>query len=85
MTLLALACSRFEVREQVTVSLSEQHQTIEGWGTSMIFWNLSQTPYQNPTWRGAYRELGLNILRININKEVLVDASGEGLQIIDEQ
>ena len=27
--------------------------------------------------RRAYRDLGLNILRININKEVLVDASGD--------
>jgi O-glycosyl hydrolase len=63
--------------EEITVDAKTRHQTIEGWGTSMIFWKRSQTPYRDPAWREAYRDLGLNILRLNINKEVLVDASGD--------
>ncbi len=75
--MMALACSRGEQPLQVTVDVTSRNQTIEGWGTSMIFWSLSLTPYQDPAWRLAYRDLGLNILRVNINKEVLVDASGD--------
>lgn len=60
----------------VILDASTRHQVIEGWGTSMIFWDLPRTPYDDPAWRRAYRDLGLNMLRININKEVLVDASG---------
>jgi O-glycosyl hydrolase len=61
----------------VTIDPAVRNQTIEGWGTSMIFWNLGDTAYDDPAWRRAYRDLGLNILRININKEVLVDPSGD--------
>jgi O-glycosyl hydrolase len=70
-------CKRGKSEQQITVDATTRHQLIEGWGTSMIFWRLPDTPYQNPAWREAYRDLGLNILRININKEVLVDASGD--------
>lgn len=63
--------------EDVVVDETARYQTIEGWGTSMIFWKRSQTPYRDPAWRKAYRDLGLNILRLNINKEVLVDPSGD--------
>ena len=65
------------VAEEVTIDVATREQTIEGWGTSMVFWNLAQTPYEDLAWRRAYRDLGLNILRINMNKEVLVDASGD--------
>jgi len=76
-TMMALACSRGEQPLQVTVDVTSRNQTIEGWGTSMMFWSLSLTPYQDPAWRLSDRDLGLNILRVNINKEVLVDASGD--------
>jgi len=69
-----LACAR---TEQIAVDVTTQNQTIEGWGTSMIFWNRSRTPYRDLAWRQAYRDLGLNVLRLMINKEVLVDASGD--------
>jgi O-glycosyl hydrolase len=59
------------------VDVTKRYQTIEGWGTSMISWSVSDTPYQDPAWRRAYRDLGLNILRVSIDKEVLVDASGD--------
>ena len=62
---------------QVTVDVTTRHQTIEGWGTCMISWNLGATPYTDPAWRAAYRDLGLNILRVRMLKEVLVDASGD--------
>ena len=73
-TMISLACNR---TEQVTVDLAARNQTIEGWGTCMISFKLSQTPYRDLAWRQAYRDLGLNILRVKINKEVLVDASGD--------
>lgn len=60
----------------VTVDLSARHQTIEGWGTCMITYRLAETPYRDPAWRSAYRDLGLNILRVNMKKDVLVDSSG---------
>jgi len=63
--------------EDVVVDATRRYQTIEGWGTSLMFWNRSSTPYRAPAWRRAYRDLGLNILRINMNKEVLVDSSGD--------
>lgn len=63
--------------QEVTIDVASREQTIEGWGTSMVFWNLPETPYEDLAWRRAYRDLGLNILRINMNKEVLVDASGD--------
>ena len=72
-----LACQRCERPVRITVDPTSRNQTIEGWGASMIFWELEHTPYRDPAWRQAYRDLGLNILRININKEVLVDASGD--------
>ncbi len=80
--LMIPACSRGEhapggAAGDVTVDVTTRHQTIEGWGASMIFWSLASTPYQDQAWREAYRDLGLNILRLNINKEVLVDASGD--------
>ncbi|MGB8221833.1 MAG: hypothetical protein WCF10_04560, partial [Polyangiales bacterium] len=79
-TMMAASCTRQKPsnqQERVTVDVTKRYQTIEGWGTSMIFWSVSDTPYQDPAWRRAYRDLGLNILRVNINKEVLVDASGD--------
>lgn len=76
-TLMMLACTRCERSREIEVDPTTRYQTIEGWGTSMIFWDLARTPYQDPAWRRAYRDLGLNILRVNINKEVLVDASGD--------
>lgn len=72
-----VACERCDRPLRVTIDPAVRNQTIEGWGTSMIFWDLDETAYQDPAWREAYRELGLNILRININKEVLVDPSGD--------
>jgi O-glycosyl hydrolase len=62
---------------EVTVDMTTRHQTIEGWGACMVYWNLEATPYSQAAWRQAYRDLGLNILRVNMRKEVLVDASGD--------
>jgi O-glycosyl hydrolase len=72
-----VACERGERPIRITIDPTARHQTIEGWGASMIFWDLENTPYRDPAWRRAYRDLGLNILRININKEVLIDESGD--------
>jgi O-glycosyl hydrolase len=63
--------------EQVTVDVTTRHQVIVGWGTCLISWSLSKTPYADPEWRRAYRDLGLNILRVDMKKDVLVDAGGD--------
>ena len=61
----------------VTVDESTTHQTMEGWGACMITWSLGSTPYWNPTWRADYRDAGCNIVRMDMKKSVLVDASGD--------
>lgn len=65
-------------RAAVTLTLDNevQYQKIEGWGSCLIFWSLGSTPYWNETWRQAYRDLGCNILRVDMQKEVLVEAGG---------
>jgi O-glycosyl hydrolase len=62
---------------EVTLEPSVRYQTIEGWGTCMISWSLSNVPYGDQAWREAYRDLGLNILRVPMHKEVLVHSSGD--------
>lgn len=60
----------------LTIDTSQRYQTIEGWGTCMITWSLSQAPYTQTAWRNAYRDLGCNILRVAMTKNVLVHPSG---------
>jgi len=61
----------------VSIDANTCYQTIEGWGSSMITYSLGSTPYANQRWREAYRDLGCNILRMPMGKEVLVDGSGD--------
>lgn len=60
----------------LTIDANQRYQTIEGWGTCMITWSLSQAPYTQTAWRNAYRDLGCNILRVAMTKNVLVHPSG---------
>lgn len=69
---LLLALPLWASAAEVTIDASVRFQTIEGWGTCLIGWSLSETPYNDPAWRAAYRDLGCNILRIPMIKEVLV-------------
>jgi O-glycosyl hydrolase len=62
---------------RLTVDAFGRFQSVEGWGTSMIGWDLGNTPYQDPRWRNAYRDLGMNILRVPMSKEVLVHSTGD--------
>lgn len=56
---------------EVTTYSNARRQTIEGWGTSGV-------PTGNTSaWRNAYRDLGLNILRLKMDQYVLVDPSGD--------
>lgn len=63
-------------QEVVTLDLNEQHQTIEGWGTSAIGWGPTTHPYNQSAWRNAWRDLGINVFRINLRKEALQHTSG---------
>lgn len=59
-----------------SINPNERFQTIEGWGTCMIYWSTGSTPYYNEAWRQAYRDLGCNILRVDMAREVLIHSSG---------
>jgi O-glycosyl hydrolase len=75
--LITCLLSGMSLAADVTINTAVRHQTIEGWGTSMIGWDLGNTPYYNTAWRNAYRDLGLNMLRVPMTKSVLVDPSGD--------
>jgi|GEM_PF-1458027 len=75
----ALACALCGLAASaatLTIDTSTRYQTIEGWGTCMITWSINNTPYYNSAWRAAYRDLGCNILRVAMTKNVLVHSSG---------
>ena len=53
--------------------LDRPQQIIEGWGTSLAHWDPNaRAIYETDAFRAAYRDLGLNILRVDMQKEVLV-------------
>jgi O-glycosyl hydrolase len=64
----------------ITVDPSIRYQTIEGWGTSLVFWGRPagpDSPYHDPRFIQAYaRDLGCNILRIQCNPHALKGPSG---------
>lgn len=60
----------------VLVVTGNRHQTIEGWGTSLAWWT-DTAIVSTPEWRSAYRQLGANILRIDMQKEALVARNGD--------
>ncbi|MEM7624553.1 MAG: hypothetical protein AAF333_02875 [Planctomycetota bacterium] len=56
-----------------TTHLNRPQQVIEGWGTSLAHWDPNaRSIYETDAFRAAYRDLGLNILRVDMQKEVLV-------------
>jgi len=59
-------CAPFALAQpRVTAQLDSPQQRIEGWGTTV------GGNHQKPEWRAAYRDLGMNILRVSMDKEVL--------------
>jgi O-glycosyl hydrolase len=62
---------------EIKIDPGRRYQTIEGWGSSLISWDQENTAYDDPRWRAAFRELGVNILRIDLAKEALIDDSGD--------
>lgn len=76
--LLALAaCStdgQSQSPDRITTTAT-RHQTIEGWGASLTWWG-DTAIINDARWRRAYVDLGLNILRIDLQKEVLVADDG---------
>ncbi|NLF39096.1 hypothetical protein GX586_06605, partial [bacterium] len=60
----------------VTVNENVRHQQIVGWGTCLYGSSLASMPYNDPAWRAAYRNLGCNIIRLAMENDALLDASG---------
>jgi O-glycosyl hydrolase len=59
-------CAPFALAQpRVTVQLDSPQQRIEGWGTTV------GGNHQRAEWRAAYRDLGMNILRVPMDNEVL--------------
>lgn len=59
----------------VTVDMNSRYQKIEGWGScvgGVYYWD----PYYKDYWQTAFRDLGCNILRLPMGKEVLVAPDG---------
>lgn len=63
-----------------TIDEGVRHQTIDGWGTCLIFWGSMagpDSPYHDPRFIDAYaRKLGCNILRIQLSPHALKGPSG---------
>ena len=76
-TVATVCCNLSSLAQTVTIRPDVRHQTIEGWGTSMAGWDAANTPYGDARWKNAYRDLGLNILRVPMEKGVLLDPSGD--------
>jgi len=57
---------------RVTASLDNPQQHIEGWGTSIV---PVSGDHRSPEFRAAYRDLGLNIMRIQMSREVLAQSA----------
>src|SRR3712207_3550011 len=51
----------------VMTNIANRHQSIVGWGTAL--WGDTS---RDPRFRAAYRDAGMNIVRLNMAKEVLV-------------
>ncbi len=65
---------------QFTVDENVRHQTIDGWGASLVFWGTpagADSLYHEPEFIEAYaRKLGCNILRIQCNPHALKGPGG---------
>ncbi|TVR50454.1 MAG: hypothetical protein EA425_10025 [Puniceicoccaceae bacterium] len=57
---------------ELTVDFSRSYQEIEGWGTAIV---PVSGNHRNAAWRAAYRDLGLNIMRIELDKRVLAHST----------
>lgn len=64
-------------QQTIRIDANVRHQTIEGWGASLAYWAPDRATYENPAWRQAWRDLGLNILRVDMKKDVLIAPSGD--------
>jgi O-glycosyl hydrolase len=66
----------------VSTNVNQRYQTIDGWGTCLAEWDSgARSIYRSTDWRNAYRDLGCNILRVAMNKEVLVHANDYSIPI----
>jgi len=59
----------------VTIDPNTRYQFIEGWGACPAGWYAGE-PYYQDDWRIAFRDLGCNILRLPMVKEVLIAPDG---------
>ncbi len=65
----------FAATATITINETTRYQSIEGWGScvgGIYYWD----PYYKDYWQTAFRDLGCNILRLPMGKEVLVAPDG---------
>ncbi len=62
----------------VTVDENTQHQTIEGWG-ACLYPDEHRDPslYMDQRWRDAFRDAGMNIIRLNVTPAISVQPGGD--------
>jgi len=75
-SIAALCTALYCAAATVTVDEGTRHQPIVGWGTCLYGSGLANLPYNDPQWRADYRDLGCNIIRLAMENDALVDASG---------
>ncbi len=75
---IVLAPSLCLAGQTITTFSGQTEQVIEGWGTSLAQWDSgARAVYRTDAFRQAYRDLGLNIIRMDMRKEVLVYSSSD--------
>ena len=80
LTLLSLAATAGA--GTVTTNTNLRYQTIDGWGTCLYPGDSNaRYIYTTENWRNAYRDLGMNILRVGMEKEVLVNPGDYSIPI----
>jgi len=76
--IIALVAMPALAQHRITTSLDNPQQVMEGWGTSLAQWDDgARATYRTQAFREAYRDLGLNILRADMRKEVLVHSPND--------
>lgn len=70
--LAAVLCTAPASALDVVTDSTVRYQTIEGWGTAL--WRETS---KDPRFRAAYRDAGMNIVRLDMSKEVLVHSAND--------
>jgi VCBS repeat-containing protein len=80
LTCVALAIVLAPAAQALTVTVDEgvQYQTIEGWGACQYpDENRDPSLYVDQRWRDAFRDAGMNIIRLNVTPAISVQPGGD--------